>query len=417
MTDRQHNRRITYLFALLTGLIGLLALLWRFTRQRAVIDLSTLLAFALLALIVTRFRVSVGHGRTMVGPHAEIGLAGTVLLGATLAGGPALGGWAAFVTGIAVGLSIAPAGDTSPRQWPRRAADALYAGGCNVLAVEAAWAAYTGLGGHALVSPRGLTQAIALVVLCLTYAAVRLLWQWLTRLVQHATAPPTPGDLLAEALPLPVALLTAAVFAHLGWSYFLLLALLLIGLSAVIYYLQRHIQALQDDIAARELAHHIERTILSAPHDLPTLSDKAYAICHQFAPAPYCELGILDDLQTHVQILISALEGSQLPAMRIPLTPLWEWMREHTELQIYGDRAQIDRLPFAMPGIDKDRPTRSALLAPIAVDVAPDTRVTLGAIILRSHEPDAFGARHAHSIGTLTTYLARAINAAQESQP
>ena len=69
-----------------------------------------------------------------------------------------------------------------------------------------------------------------------------------------------------------------------------------------------------------------------------------------------------------------------------------------------------------MPGIDKDRPTRSALLAPIAVDVAPDRRATLGGIILRSPEPDAFGARESHNIAILTTHLARAIGATQDPQ-
>ena len=70
-----------------------------------------------------------------------------------------------------------------------------------------------------------------------------------------------------------------------------------------------------------------------------------------------------------------------------------------------------------MPGIDKDGPSRSALLAPIAVDVAPGKRATIGGIILRSHEPDAFGARQAHDVEVLIAHLAPAIAASLQERP
>ncbi|MBN1640754.1 MAG: hypothetical protein JXA09_05935 [Anaerolineae bacterium] len=421
MSSQQRSQRITYLFALLTALAGLVVLLWHFARQRAHIDLATLLAFTLLALITTYFRVPIGPPTALAG---EVGLTGSVLLGATLAGGPALGGWAAFLTGLSVGLPLAPAHRANPRPWPHLVADALFHGGRNVLAVEAAWAAYNGLGGRVTLSPRGLAQTVAVVVLCLTYTAVRLLWQWAAHLLSRsvvrsargtrlAVELPSAAGFLAEVLPLPTALLIAVVFVRLGWPFFLLLAFLFTGIGAITYQLQRRIQDLQDDIAAREAAHAIRRAMLGAPHDLGALSAQAYEICRQLAPASRCELGLFDDLQTHVRILISVQEDDRLPPMRIPVTPLWEWMREHDDLQVYRDGAQLASLSFAMPGLGKDRPTQSAILAPICVDVAPDTRIALGGIVLYAAESDAFGAREARNIGNLVAYLARAIADAQ----
>jgi hypothetical protein len=416
MTNRQRGQRITYLFALLTGLSGLAVLLFRFTRQRTGVDLSTLLAFATLALITTYFRVQIGRA------GAEIGLTGAILLGATLAGGPALGGWVAFVVGLTVGLPVirsgAPAGQHRARAWPRLAADALFHGGRNVLAVEAAWAAYRGLGGRATLSPRSLTQTTAVVVLCLTYAVARLGWMWLSRMLYDVARPtgdsaPGFGDLLVETLPLPTALLTAAVFDRLGWSFFLLLAFLYIGFGALVHQLQRHIRDLQDDIAAREVADQIQQAIASAPSELSALSARAYEICHQLAPAHHCELGLLDNLQTHVRILISVQEDEHLPPMRIPLTPLWEWLRGRTEICVSHNRPQIELLPFAMPAASRDQPTQSAILAPICVEEEPGAYNCLGGIVLLSPDPDTFGPREARNIATLTAHLARALAARQ----
>ena len=61
MPPRGIRHRLAYLYAILTGIIGLFILVRLFMQQTLSIDLETLLAFSLTAVIVSYFRVPLGE--------------------------------------------------------------------------------------------------------------------------------------------------------------------------------------------------------------------------------------------------------------------------------------------------------------------------------------------------------------------
>jgi len=131
MPSRDLGQRVSYLYALLTGIVGLLTLIWLFMHPAISVDLATLLAFTLFAILLSYFRIPIGK-------TGEVGLTGAVLLGAALVGGPAWGGWAGFITGLVTGLIALPTPPTGREQWAPKAATALFYGGRNTLAVAIA---------------------------------------------------------------------------------------------------------------------------------------------------------------------------------------------------------------------------------------------------------------------------------------
>ena len=145
MPNQKNHRQWYYGYALITGVAGIGILAHLFAGQEAnpeanpeaTIDLFTALLFAVVALVVSYFRVPVRSA------YAEIGLDGAVLLGAALLGGPALGGWVAFIAGLL--KSFFPR-RTERVHWFESAATALWSSGRNVLAIAAAWGAYSGMG-------------------------------------------------------------------------------------------------------------------------------------------------------------------------------------------------------------------------------------------------------------------------------
>jgi hypothetical protein len=117
MPSRDLSLRVSYLYALLTGIVGLFILIWLFVHPAISVDLATLLAFTLFAVLLSYFRISIGK-------TGEVGLTGAVLLGAALIGGPAWGGWVGFITGLVTGLIVRPAPPTGREQWASTAATA-----------------------------------------------------------------------------------------------------------------------------------------------------------------------------------------------------------------------------------------------------------------------------------------------------
>lgn len=168
MPGRDTGPRTSYLYALLTGVVGLFTLIWLFMHPASAVDLATLLAFTLFAILLSYLRIPIGH-------MGEVGLTGAVLLGAALVGGPAWGGWAGFITGLVTGLISLPVPPTRREQWASRAATALFDGGRNIFAIAVAWWAYQGLGGSRVPLSLNAMQTLAVIVLCLIYASVRCL--------------------------------------------------------------------------------------------------------------------------------------------------------------------------------------------------------------------------------------------------
>jgi hypothetical protein len=429
MPSTDLGRRVSYLYALLTGTAALFALVWLFAHPETSVDLATLLGLTVFAILLSVFRIPVGR-------TGEVGLTGAVLLGVALIGGPAWAGWASFITGLVAGLIAHPAPPTSREQWASTAATALFGGGTNTLAVAVAWWAYQGLGGRRIPLALDTPQALALIVLCLTYASMRCLWLWLalvlrrTAVGQSRAGLLTPACFLAELFPLPTALLVAATFVWLGWSYFLLLALLFIGLSALGRRMVESLYDQQEELALLREIGQIKDLVARTPDATAPLSNLAYQICTQFAPCEKFELGLYDASYTHVHIQVSTENGARLPPMHIPITPKWEWLSELEAAQCLREPQEIDQLPFSLPPLGRDRAPRSALFVPIPAPAAGNGTASgtdaeengsgnhapqaspVGAMVLLSTQAGAFSERDAYLIGILAAHLTPALERA-----
>lgn len=375
------RHRLSYGYALITGLLGLLILLRLFTRQTAPIDLVTLLTFALTAILLTRFRIPVG------GQGEMLGLDGAVLLGAVLAGGPALGGWAAFITGLVANVLIDPLHlDTRLPRWPENVAMALLDGGRNVIATIVAWSAYTGLRGSTDLQVPDATQAVATVMLFVTYALVRTMWLWPVHLPLRPgrEGPVTLNKLIVELIPLPAAVLAAATFVRLGWSFFLLLAFVLIGTGALMRQLFVSLRTTQEQVALLETTDLIRRALATSPIEAGAVGELAYQVLAAAASVARFEMGFYDSTYTQIHIQF-AMEGeTRMPTMHVPVTLPWEWLSQRTTPLLAADPVELAQLPFALPPLDEDRVPKSALLVPIMVQRPEEPPAVAGGIIVQS---------------------------------
>lgn len=404
----RHTRTLALarIYAALIGVLGLGALIWLF-EQAPPVDLATLLAFAVVAVLMAYFRVPVG----LVGTH--VGLDGAVLLSATLAGGPALGGWASFAAGLVTGIAITDQRD--PSRWTDRMAQALLNGGTNVLASLLAWLAYEGMRGSSQTRIDG-RETMAVLLLCLVYALVRYMWGWPYWLL-HTRAHRQPTTSLLsltgfalEFLPLPAALLTAATFVRLGWAFFLLLVLVYVGLGAIMRQMLAHMVVQQEQIEALELRARICESIGETPLDVSTVSKLAYQLCQQVAPADKFELGLYNPLHTQITIQVSVHGDTQLPAMRMPITPLWEWLSKQSGPQKYG-ADEFTRLPFTLPPLG-EIPPQHALFVPLMPDEANEPT---GGIVLQSAADTAYSDKQMAYIAEIATHIAKALSRCQQN--
>jgi hypothetical protein len=484
--------RWSYVYALLTGVLGFTVLVSLCTQQTRPVDLATLLLFALIALIVSYFKIPIRPSHTAASQHGsppladlwavELGLDGVILLGATLAGGAAFGGWTAFITGLITPFtSVYAAGDghlfvlarhprathapalhAAPDQgarkerrkihlgrllrdasWIDRAASALLNSGRNVIAVALAWAAYTGMGGR--ISPAAVDTplAFALILLCATYAVVRTLWAWPAMILQSDHPRQALADLadplafLLELLPLPVALLVSTTFVRLGWSYLLLLALVFIGLGAVMRQMLETIRTMRGRVEALVFANQVKEAIADTPQEVGELCALAYSLCAQVAPATRFELGLYNDTLTQVHVQIVVDDTGRLPPMRIPPTPLWTWLSGREEPVLMNTDAQLAALPFVLPPLGQDRPPQAALFVPMLHVLSPrdgqkpgegpasngdgsaepssaplveaPAGSPIGGIVLQADRPGVFGKRALTSIAIIAEQVGLAI--------
>lgn len=390
MSNSVLRQRLSYVYALITGILGMLILLRLFMRQTAPIDLVTLLTFALTAIILTRFRIPIGSREDL------LGLDGAVLLGAALAGGPALGGWAAFITGLVANMLLDPLHlHARPLRWPENAAMALLDGGRNVIATVVAWAAYTGLRGSMAPQVPDATQAVAMIVFFVTYALVRIIWLWPVSLPSRPGRPGalTLDSLIIELVPLPAAVLAAATLVRLGWSFFLLLAGVFIGTGVLMRQLFESLRAAQERVSLLETADQIRRQIATTPAEAGTLGEMAYQVIAAAASVDRFEMGFYDSTYTQIHIQFAIDGQTRLPAMHIPFTVSWEWLSQRTEPWLAADPIQLAQLPFTLPPLDGGRAPKSAMFVPIVVRPSEELPNAVGGIIVQSRQSHGLNAQ------------------------
>lgn len=433
--DQAARRRWSHLYTLLTGVIGLLLLVQIFDREATSANLATLLLFTLAAVVASYFRVPIGG--------AELSLDGAILLGATLAGGPVFGGWAAFITGLA-----APMGGTdtflppaTPRtlikrvldsRWVNRASSSLLTSGRNVIAIKAAWLAYQGLGGPLAPTTIDAALILALAILYVVHCVVRCLWEWPVTVLQSASPQQEvanliyPATILAELLPLPIAPLISATFVQLGWVFFVLLVFLFIGLGAVMRQMIRTIHAMREEIEAHVLANRVRQAIATTAPQIGALIELAHKLVCELIDPAYFELGLYisrekgarppegeEEEAPQVEIHAVTLDGDPLPPMCIPVTPLWAWLSERNEPLLAQDKIDLAQLPFSLPPMQPGKEPQTALLVPLQANSTsePDRppSAPIGGLVLQSTRAGAISASHLKLIALIARHVGPAL--------
>jgi hypothetical protein len=469
MPTRSQSQHWTYLYALFSGLLGMIILLRLFACQAMPVDLPTLLVFSSLSLIVAYFAVPLS------GQAVELGFDGPLLLGAALIGGPAFGGWTAFITGLAAAIKptnlfaapfqppIAQAVLPAPLLTPAsliyrrrevrgvdRAAAALLASGRNVMAVSLAWWAYAGVGGKTAPAAVDTSLALALIVFFVIYALLRCLWLLPLRILQSPAprqvwaAMVEPATLAIELAPLPTAFLIATTYLQLGWSSFLVLALVFTGVGAVMQQMHQEINRASRQIDVLNLALQVQQAVLYAPLQVSELCALAYRLCAQSVPLAKFEMGLYESALgseidptpgayaiDHVHLQVATDGATVMPPMRIPLTPLWSWLSEQRAPLLVESREQLEALPFDLPPLEQKHPPQSAILIPLlrlplaspgqpqAADGEPDAPLppALGGIVIQSPHKNAYQAQDAQHIAVIAGQISLAIQKAQSHAP
>jgi len=449
MAKQRPYRQSYYLYCLATGIAGMAVLTLLFARAGAPIDLFTALLFTTVALIVAYFRIPIRSA------NAAVGLDGAVLLGATLVGGPTLGGWTSFVTGLVKSFPpFMPRGGSQGR-WLEHTASALWSSGRNVLAVATAWWAYQGMGGT--LSPVAIPTSLglALILFFIVYALVRCFLAWPAFILQsHAPKRAlanavSPTTLAVELAPLPTAVLIAGTFTELGHAHFFLLVLAFTGLGALMKRMLDTMQRLREQRDKLTFANEVVRSVDGSPSEINDLAKVAYRLCTGCAPATHFEIGLYDPSSQHVHIQVASYpsegEGAtpgepttkragdrpKLTPMRVPITPLWAWIRAQKHPVVLDPEEESADLPAGLLPLDRDEAPYSLLVVPLvstlspappaegtttnasppsADDVPPPPRApTLGAITLRAPYPIPFSQAHVMCVAIVGKEIAAAV--------
>lgn len=387
------RQRLAFIYALLIGVAGVLLLVWLLEYQTMSFDLLALLPFAVLAIVVSYLRIPFGQ------EHAELSIEGVVLLGAMLGGGPVIGGWVAFITGLVVSILPQPRPSNSKLDWVEQTALAALNGGRNVIAIGAAWLTFYWSGG--MHSPASITPSMALTLLlmCLVFALTRLFLIWLLTLfsssqpLQSFFQVTSISQLLIELLPLPAALTFSPLFMRFAWVRFLIMSLILVGCGALLRFMAGKIQAAEEQNETLRLHQRVERAFSKLPSSIPTLCNLVHQFCHEIAPSR-CETGVFNAAMTQVYVQVSTEKNIPLPPMHIPMTAFWSWIGDLQQAQIVPAQVAPEALPFPLPRLEGGITAQTALLLPIhdkkaATDDLPSPP-PLGGIILLSETANAF---------------------------
>jgi hypothetical protein len=265
-------------------------------------------------------------------------------------------------------------------------------------------------------------ETMAVLLLCLVYALVRYTWSWPYWLLLARTRGLKATNLLTltgfalEFLPLPAALLTAATFVRLGWAFFLLLVLVYVGLGAIMRQMLAHMVVQQEQIEALDLRAKICESLSETSLESSELSKLAYRLCQQVAPADKFEMGLYDPLHTQITIQLSAQGDNQLPAMRMPITPLWEWLSKQSEPEQYSGE-ELTQLPFTLPPLEEASPQHALFvpLVPDPADTEDETKEPTGGIVLQSAADTAFTGKQLTYIAEIAKYITKALGRCQKA--
>ncbi len=368
------------------------------------VTFAALLFFGLLALAVDTlsFRVP---------PNDAHSMGGLVLLMTALALGPApaalLAAWEGFLSG-----ALRPVFTGRPRSAYLLLARPILRGGLRATGILGGAAMASAAVGAPQYDPASLNPESLLLWMVLCYAVTLLLGRMGREYLQGgqtgvATWWRSTWRLAfsIELAPMPLALLGAAVYLHLGLGYFCLAALALIAAAAAVRRASTNLQSQRRSVHELALLNEASRAIIRSELDVGALCELIYREASKVVDTSSFHLGLFDGGTYTLRVRVQ--DRIRLPELTVDLADgdgIIGWIRQTGRALLVEDFAlEMNRLP-ARPRYQSERPPRSGIYVPL---IAGED--VIGSISVQSYQPATFGASDLRMLSLIADQAAVAI--------
>jgi serine phosphatase RsbU (regulator of sigma subunit)/putative methionine-R-sulfoxide reductase with GAF domain len=218
-----------------------------------------------------------------------------------------------------------------------------------------------------------------------------------------------PMILTVEILPLPLALLGAAIMNRLGVGYFLLSGLSLIAASAAVRRAALNLQNQGRSVRELALLNEVSRAIIRSELNIEALCDLIYRETTKIVDTSSFHLGLFEEGGYILRVRVQ--DRVRLPILSAPDRGeggIIGWMsRTGRALLVEDFVEEMNRLP-ARPTYQSERPPRSGIYVPL---IAGDA--VIGSISVQSYQPGAFDANDLRLLSLIADQAAVAITRAR----
>lgn len=399
------RERLLLLYCLLVGGAGWV---WLTLTPQPATPLRALLLFGALALAVDTlsFRIP---------PTDAHSLGGVVIFTATLALGPAAGALVAATEGFLSG-ALLPFVYRRPRTTYLLVARPFLRGGIRAAAILGGAALAGLITGAPQLDPASLNPIALLVATIVSYAVLVQLGRFGREALQGGRSGVSTWwrstwrlFLGVELLPLPLALLGAAIYTELSAGLFFLAGVALIAAAAVVRRATLNLQTQRRSV--RELAqlNEVSRAIIRSELDVEALCELIYREASKIVDTSSFHLGLFRGDQYTLTVRVQ--DRVRMPQLSVNLEAndgIIGWIRQTGKALLVEDFAQeMARLP-ARPRYQSERPPRSGIYVPL---IAGDD--VIGSISVQSYQPAAFDANDLRLLSLIADQAAVAITRAR----
>jgi serine phosphatase RsbU (regulator of sigma subunit)/signal transduction protein with GAF and PtsI domain len=213
-----------------------------------------------------------------------------------------------------------------------------------------------------------------------------------------------PTSVLVEFLPLPASALIALAFSW-GWLPFLMFAVGLVAVSAVVQRLAATGQRLKARISELSSLTEIGRALVEAQLDVDELCELIYQRISLIVDTSNFHLGLFDG--DDLELKVWTVAGQRRPSRTFSLDPgegITNWLRRSGQSLLVRDfQREMDSLP-AKPSYSSKNPPRSAVFVPLVAG-----EQVIGTMTLQSFTPNAYTQDHVQLLSLMANQAASAI--------
>ncbi|NNJ11642.1 SpoIIE family protein phosphatase [Chloroflexales bacterium ZM16-3] len=215
-----------------------------------------------------------------------------------------------------------------------------------------------------------------------------------------------------ELAPLPLALLGAAIYLHLGQGYFFLAGVAIIAAAAAVRRASVNLQSQRSSVRELAMLNEASRAIIRSELDAEALCELIYREASKVIDTGSFHLGLFDG--TDYTLMVRVQDRVRLPRLTVDLSAgdgIIGWIRQTGRALLVEDFAQeMSHLP-ARPRYQSERPPRSGIYVPL---IAGED--VIGSISVQSYQVSAFGANDLRLLSLIADQAAVAITRARAFQ-